>query len=795
MQTLYKQKTKPINYLFINQNFSIMKKFLLVAACFALTLSSCIKDDVSQSVEEVRISYAEMLKAKARLADAEAAAITALSEAEAALKAAEAAAMAIQNQILDIERQIKEVELEAAKAQLEVLLAQLEAQKATILAEMEAAALEAEKALVEAQKELERVKDEYANLVDGLEAAKAAKLIALYNKYADLTSEVLAAKAELTIAQMDLASAEQDLVDVKEAKEAQIAEADEVIATMNRLIANEQKKIEIAEKYQTATLEETQAALDAAITEEFELEKALEAQAAAYNALADQFDAMDPDAQPLVEFLASDPLGLASRFGDTFAPSVGYEYDENGVFWYGFYVEDNDPYTATSDPDSWEFPAGWEFIRAYTYAGTAYDYSGDYLVLTNLDQYNKEAFEVYYPLYLETDRAYYESAIESYGEYLAIAENSREDLKGFADVAKAMADAYNNWNFLVLDTTTEYIVDYVNYTQTITTFGLYNKANLAYNGGTDNSGFFPVEVEGTQTALAAAEAALEAAEAAVEDAEGDEAKAAAEEELKWAQKYYDLAEAADKVAEAEFDAAVKALEAQKKLVDPAEKAFVESRREYEYYYAAHKSTVGQYVDYIYVDAGGAMIYVEYDGYEPIDYNATYNYILGRVSMNAEDIAYYSYAIEEYQYYLDVYFNMDTQIADFLATLEAADAEAAKFIEEFNALSKAVYEAELTFVEAAEAYDAKAAEVTALRVALAGVDLLLQELEGYKANIAGYEENIADMEAVKADLYNVTTAEDLVETLKVVVDLAESKVAMYEALAKEAKAAWEAACNE
>lgn len=772
-----------------------MKKFLLVAACFALTLSSCIKDGVSPAVEDVYVSFAEKMKAEARLADAEAAAITALAEAEAALKAAEAAAMEIQNQILDIERQLKEVELEAAKAALEVLLAQLEAHKATILAEMEAAAVAAEKALLEAQKELAIAAAEYAELVEGLEAAKAAKLITLYNNYAQYTSELLAAKAELTLAQMDLASAEQDLVDVEAAKEAQIAEADVVIATMNRLIANEQKKIEIAEKYQTASLEETQAAIDAASIECLDLEKAFYAAADHYNALAEQFDTMDPDAQPLVEFLASDPLNLASRFGDSLAPSVGYEYDENGVFWYGFYVEDDDPYTPTAALDSWDFPTGWTFIPAYTYAGTAYDYSGDYIVLTNLDQYNKEAFEVYYPLYLEADRAYYESAITSLSEYLAIAEASREDLKGFADVAKAMADAYNNWNFLVLDTTTDYIVDMENYTQTLTTFGRFNKADLAYNGGTDNSGWFPVDIEGTQTALAAAEAALEAAKAAVEDAEDAEAKAAAEEELKWAQKYYDLAEAADKVAEAEYEAAVKALEDQKKLVDPAEKAFVDSRREYEYYHAAHKSTVGQYVDYIYVDAGGAMIYVEYDGYEPIDYNATYDYILGRVAMNAEDIAYYSYQIEEYQYYLDVYFNMDTQIEEFLAILEAADAEAVKFIEEFNALSKAVYEAELAFNAAGEVYDAKVAECDALYAVLAGVEVLLEELEGYEANIAGYEAIIAEFEAIKADLYNVTTAEELVETLATIVELAEAKVEMYEALAKEAKAAWEAACEE
>lgn len=772
-----------------------MKKFLLVAACFALTLSSCIKDGASEAVNSIYVSTAEKIKAEARLLDAEAAALQLLSEADAALKAAEVAAKEIENKILDIERQLKEVELEAAKAELELLLAELEAKKAEVAANMEAAALAAEKALVEAELALMEAQAAYAATLEGLEAAKAAKLILLYNNYAELTADLLAAKADLTMTLMNLASAEQDLVDVEAAKEAEIAEADEVIATMNTLIANEEAKIEVVNKYQTVTLAEAQAAYDAADIEKFELAKAFEAAAATYNALAEEFDAMDPDAQPLVEFLNSDPLGLQQRFGDSLVPTVGYEYDENGVFWYGFYVEDNDPYTPTADPSSWEFPTGWTFVPAYSYWGTTYDESGDYPVLVSLEQYNKEAFEVYYPLYLEADRAYYESAITSLSEYLAIAEASREDLKGFADVAKAMADAYNNWQFYILDTTTDYIVDEESYTRTLTTFGRYNQANLAYNGGVDESGWFPVEIEGTQAALAAAEAALKAAKAAVEDAEDAEAKAAAEEELKWAQKYYDLAKAADVAAEAEYTAAVKALEDQKELVAPAEKEFESARREYEYYYVAHKSTVGQYVDYIYVDAGGAMIYVEYDGYEPIDYNATYDYILGRVAMNAEDIAYYSYQIEEYQYYLDVYFNMDTQIADFLATLEAADAEAAKFIEEFNALSKAVYEAELAFVAAGEAYDAKVAEVDALLAVVAGADAIAEELETYYANIESYKQTIAEFEAIKANLYNVTNAEELVEVLNTLVELAEAKVSTYELLVANAKKAWEAACEE
>ena len=49
-----------------------MKKFLLVAACFALTLSSCIKDETSASVDRIYDAYAQKLSAEAALTQAEA---------------------------------------------------------------------------------------------------------------------------------------------------------------------------------------------------------------------------------------------------------------------------------------------------------------------------------------------------------------------------------------------------------------------------------------------------------------------------------------------------------------------------------------------------------------------------------------------------------------------------------------------------------------------------------------------------------------------------------------------------
>ena len=769
-----------------------MKKFLLVAACFALTLSSCIKDGASEAVNSIYVSTAEKIKAEARLLDAQAAALQLLTEADAALKAAEVAAKEIENKILDIERQLKEVELEAAKAELELLLAELEAKKAEVAANMEAAALAAEKALVEAELALMEAQAAYAATLEGLEAAKAAKLILLYNNYAELTADLLAAKADLTLTLMDLASAEQDLVDVEAAKEVEIAEADEVIATMNTLIANEEAKIEVVNKYQTVTLAEAQAAYDAADIEKFELAKAFEAAAATYNALAEEFDAMDPYAQPLVEFLNNDPLGLQERFGDSLLPVVDYIYDDNNVFWYGFYVEDNDPYTPTADPDDWTFPTGWTFVPAYSYWGTTYDESGDYPVLVSLEQYNPEAFELYLSVFVGGDAAYIEEELASYNKQIADVNAILDPLKGLADAGKVMADAYNNWQYLVLDTTVEGYFDETTYQEVRTTYGAYVAAQKVVDGYDD---WYAGWVDGTEAKLEAAEQAVKDAEAAVEDAETPEAKAAAEEALAWAKKYYDLAKAADVAAQAELDAATKALEDQKAEVAPAEKAFYDARNEYEYYYAANEATLSQGINAIFVETGGAQVYPEFQGYDDIDYNASYEYVLLAIANMNDALDFYEYAIENNEYYLNTYYNVEAQVAEILAALAEYQPEADKFIEEFNALSKAVYEAELAFVAAGEAYDAKVAEVDALLAVVAGADAIAEELETYYANIESYKQTIAEFEAIKANLYNVTNAEELVEVLNTLVELAEAKVSTYELLVANAKKAWEAACEE
>ena len=69
-----------------------MRKITMMAACFALLLSSCVTNEESQSVTNIRDAKAEHLKSLATLNNAEAAAAKTLADAEAALKAAQAKA-------------------------------------------------------------------------------------------------------------------------------------------------------------------------------------------------------------------------------------------------------------------------------------------------------------------------------------------------------------------------------------------------------------------------------------------------------------------------------------------------------------------------------------------------------------------------------------------------------------------------------------------------------------------------------------------------------------------------------
>ena len=249
------------------------------AACLALLLGSCVKDDESQSVTNIRDAKTEQLKSVAALNNATAEATKTLAEADAALKLAQAKAAeadaaykAAEAKLKEAEAALKEVEVEAARAELEALKAQYEAEvakwqaeKEKHLAAMEKAAVDAERALINAQNLLEQAKDSYRKTLEGIEAQEAAKLMNLYNAYAEASRALISAKNTLTAYNVELAKAENGLVTAQESLEAYLESQEEDIAELQEDIVEIETEIAILEKYATEVdVEKIKADADAA---------------------------------------------------------------------------------------------------------------------------------------------------------------------------------------------------------------------------------------------------------------------------------------------------------------------------------------------------------------------------------------------------------------------------------------------------------------------------------------------------------------------------------------------------
>lgn len=173
------------------------KKIMMVAAILgALTLGSCVDDNESQSVTDVRNAKTEQLKAMANLANAQAEAELIIANAEKALKEAEAA---YQKALADGAKQ----EAELAKARFEV--------------EIEKIRAEAELAIINAKKA--------ANAYDQQMLAQAGERIqALYNQYHNCIDKVNDFRKKKFNTKIRLAELEGGLISAQEANEKLIAE-------------------------------------------------------------------------------------------------------------------------------------------------------------------------------------------------------------------------------------------------------------------------------------------------------------------------------------------------------------------------------------------------------------------------------------------------------------------------------------------------------------------------------------------------------------------------------------------
>lgn len=230
----------------------------------ALVLASCVKNQESQSVTDVRNARADEIKSQAELnrANAQAAVIYAKAEetiaaaqaqllkAQADKTAAEAALIQAQADLAQVNVQIQLVKLEeekvvlqAKKAELEKLIAEYEAAIAQADALKQEAINRLEKAVQQA--ELDEIKhqkaliDAQANLIQSLNGfadAQRNRVVALYTAYANATKQVYTLQAQLLQKQAALAKIEAHIDSgAEETYEAILAKKKEISTLQSRI--------------------------------------------------------------------------------------------------------------------------------------------------------------------------------------------------------------------------------------------------------------------------------------------------------------------------------------------------------------------------------------------------------------------------------------------------------------------------------------------------------------------------------------------------------------------------------
>ena len=827
-----------------------MKKILLATACFALMLSSCVKNFESESVTAMRDAQTALLLSQAKVNEAEAAAKTLLAEADAAIKKAEAEAMAVETAIREVEKQLKEVELESAKADLELKLAELEAKKAELAAQMEEAAVLAEQALIDAKNALEASKKTYLDTLAGVEAAKAARLARLFSDYTDAVEALINAKSGVITATTRLVGVEKALVSAEEYRDKVLAEEDENIAEANRQVALYEQAIAYVEAYKDADAQELQAEMDELSVKAVDLRLAAEVASDDYNKAAEELDLNAPEEHPYYAFLSENPLGL-------------YEVKViDGVAWYGFnVVENDDPLTATVEKEFYpvyvcydyeDYNEDSEYVQfgynlfaeeevevKATYPEDAnYEVVTYYYELVGLGEYNAEnvAKLAAYNKELQKELLDY---IEKSKANVAEIEAMTPLFKGAAEKAQAWAEAQAVYDALVQDTTEEKYVDLDLGDYVKTTYGKYVEADMAYNGGVgydrwgrevviegtndkynnavDNAANLEEAYEDAKTATEEAEEVLEAAEKALEDAPADatpeqkgelagavetakakleEAKAAEAEALRawnYAKDEEAVAKRLNEAAKAEYDAAKAALDAEKEKVEPARLAAEEAKHAYDLYYDEYASNLG-------VEKYTGEWVMNYETWEEdyveVSASATFETWTYQYEGNMDYVADINSSIKRYeaQYEAAVAF-ADEDAEKFLATAEELAAGVEDYVAEYNAAQKALTDLEVAMYFAWYAYDLNDKAYDALEVRLAGIESLDDQIARYEEAIEAWKNAIKASEENKETVSNLATQEQAIEDAKTRLELAQANVEFCQARADAAKAAWEAAEQE
>lgn len=269
----------------------------------ALVLGSCVKNEESQSVKDIRRARAEEIRTQAELnmanvqatitlANAQAAiaaaeaklkeAEAAIAMAEAAKKQAEAELIQVQVQIAQVQLQEEQVKLLAKRAELEKLIAQYEAEIAKYAADkqealnrLEAAEAQAVIDQLKAQIDLLKQEEKLMKAISSLEAERQKQIGEAWNNYTAQVTALNKAQTELISKMAQLAKLEAGEETAEEILVKKIQDLYKEIAAKELYIAHLEDQINMSAAEIDAALTLANAELAEAYTQELQAQEAM----------------------------------------------------------------------------------------------------------------------------------------------------------------------------------------------------------------------------------------------------------------------------------------------------------------------------------------------------------------------------------------------------------------------------------------------------------------------------------------------------------------------------------------
>ena len=247
------------------------KKFLFGAALVGiLGFGSCVDNNESPSVTNIREAKAEQLKALAAVENANAQAALIAANAEAKAKEAQAAYYEAQAAYQQAMADYQAAQTEEAKARAEEAIARAEVEKQRAANELQTLAGQLEIDLLKQKTDLLVAQSEYEKAIQGNNDEAKAKLTALLDAYKIAQDALFDAQKDLAKDQIELAKLKAGLSTGEEYLQFQIDQANKQITKLTKENLDKQAYIDTWKSY---TKGEAQEAIDKAYQEKLALEK------------------------------------------------------------------------------------------------------------------------------------------------------------------------------------------------------------------------------------------------------------------------------------------------------------------------------------------------------------------------------------------------------------------------------------------------------------------------------------------------------------------------------------------